>query len=785
MLVPEASHILLIGMLLGAVIMTPSVLEPAWTRIVVLTPDPERTAQAFEMAGFRIVEVLRRVLEGVVVEGPRTFVEASIGRLSSDRVFRDSVAYVALDRSRAWIHANDVSGPIAADGLNLTGEGAVVGIIDTGVDYTHPDLGGGFGPGHKVIGGFDFVDDDADPLDVDRSGHGTHVAGVVAADGILQGVAPKARLLAYRVVAPNGRVLASDIARALEHAVNEGAQVVNISLGTELVSPLLEVATRNAVRNGVMVVAAAGNAGPFPQTIGTPANQRLALTVGASLNNASTSLAAAFASTPPIRNIMVHPLNGSAEASDGVEGRIVFAGYGRVEDVSGLDLRGAIALVERGPRFETVFFSEKEANAAARGAVGLLIYNEGAGPFRGDLIHELNPPAYRPSLPTAALSREDGLRLRELLEAGPVNGVLRVYVDPDQVAFFSSRGPVSLFYVKPDLVAPGTQINSTDRGGSYSVLGGTSFSAPHVAGAAALLLQLYPDLTPEELASLLTVGAVPLRDAFGVPIALADEGAGRLDVLRASLAPVTALPHTVVAHLAADQRTASPSILLRALADNLTITPRVDCCFREGEESVAVAVDVVAPGSPLRLDQRAQLNLTISLREPLPGMYEGRLWLASAPTGPAYGLPLMVVVNPASLVVVPSSSGVAILPRFAGQNATANLEVTFPNGAQERFSVQRPGDIAAFTPTQSGEYWVEAEVGTPDGPAFAGMVLQLVGEGLDAPSAVQPLPSPGAGVISLRAVQLIVGFVGVLVVVFLLYAYAARRRGAKPAPFMT
>jgi hypothetical protein len=145
----------------------------------------------------------------------------------------------------------------------------------------------------------------------------------------------------------------------------------------------------------------------------------------------------------------------------------------------------------------------------------------------------------------------------------------------------------------------------------------------------------------------------------------------------------------------------------------------------------------------------------------------------------------MVVVNPASLVVVPSSSGVAILPRFAGQNATANLEVTFPNGAQERFSVQRPGDIAAFTPTQSGEYWVEAEVGTPDGPAFAGMVLQLVGEGLDAPSAVQPLPSPGAGVISLRAVQLIVGFVGVLVVVFLLYAYAARRRGAKPAPFMT
>ena len=102
------------------------------------------------------------------------------------KVYRDQEVKVTLNESVSMINADKIW-----QDYGVYREGIKVGIIDTGIDYTHPDLGGGFGEGCKVAGGYDFVNDDGDPMD-DHS-HGTHVAGIVAADGeSIKGVAPKA-----------------------------------------------------------------------------------------------------------------------------------------------------------------------------------------------------------------------------------------------------------------------------------------------------------------------------------------------------------------------------------------------------------------------------------------------------------------------------------------------------------------------------------------------------------------------------------------------------------------
>ncbi|CAM2007711.1 S8 family peptidase [Acanthopleuribacter pedis] len=167
------------------------------------------------------------------------------------------------------------------------GEGRVIAIIDTGVDYSHPDLGGGFGPEFKVIGGYDFVDNDSDPMD--GHWHGTHVAGIAAGDGQVKGIAPKAKLLAYRVLGPFGG-LDTDIIAALERAADpdqnpltdDAADVVNLSLGGPgHADDILSKAVDAAVEIGMVVVVAAGNNGNQRYRVDSPGSARLAVTVAA------------------------------------------------------------------------------------------------------------------------------------------------------------------------------------------------------------------------------------------------------------------------------------------------------------------------------------------------------------------------------------------------------------------------------------------------------------------------------------------------------------------------
>ncbi len=208
---------------------------------------------------------------------------------------------MAVDESVPLIGAPTVWDLSSPAGIPITGQGIVIAVVDTGIDYTHPDLGGCLGTGCKVVGGYDFVNEDHDPID--DHGHGTHVAGIAAANGTRVGVAPDAALLAYKVLDANGTGQVSDMINALEAAVLAGANVVNFSLsGPGTTEDALSQAITQATDLGVVVVAAAGNAGDRYGTIQSPGLVPDALTVGATTK---TDLIAAFSSRGPVGSISV------------------------------------------------------------------------------------------------------------------------------------------------------------------------------------------------------------------------------------------------------------------------------------------------------------------------------------------------------------------------------------------------------------------------------------------------------------------------------------------------
>lgn len=181
-----------------------------------------------------------------------------------------------------------VNVPSVWSGFGVTGTNIKIGIIDTGIDYNHQDLGSGFGAGFRVKGGYDFVNEDDDPMD--DNGHGTHVAGIAAGNGItLKGAAPGAELYAYKVLNQYGNGWDSWILAAIERvldpdqnpATDDALDVVNMSLGRSPVTddPLAE-AVNNAVSQGVVFVVAAGNEYGYG-TVGAPGVAANALTVGA------------------------------------------------------------------------------------------------------------------------------------------------------------------------------------------------------------------------------------------------------------------------------------------------------------------------------------------------------------------------------------------------------------------------------------------------------------------------------------------------------------------------
>lgn len=588
-----------------------------------------------------------------------------------------------LDRSGPFIGANFVND------LGYDGEGIRIGVIDTGVDYFHPDLYG-FGPDGKIISGYNYIDENDEPRDT--SGHGTEVTGIIAADGKLKGIAPKSSIIAYKVSDDGESVSPQLIIKAINQAIEDEVDIINISLGVNRTNSKIDQAVNEAINNGIVVVVAAGNDGPELSTIGSPGKNVNAITVGASYNNITASLVATLEVEG--KQFQVLPMIGTKQLEEPITAEIVFGEFGRESDLIGR-YTDSIVLVERGSDVEgeIVFFSDKEYNVANAGGKAILVYNSEPGIFFGELIHEFVDASYQPRIPALSMSKEDGIFLKELLQ-NKTKGVLNVFYNPDFVASFSSRGPVSSFYIKPDLVAPGAFINTTLTGGRYNFTSGTSFAAPHVTGAAALLLQKNPELKPNEIKSILSTTTDFVEDAYENKFPLEAAGSGRLNVTRAFNANLIILPPSLTFNLSSEKQTQSEMLEIIPIDSNLH---DVDVRF--------VGPDIVN----FDFQQRDEfLEVAISIPEDVFGEYQGALVVEYNNT--EYHVPVLVHKTQGAINVF-------------DEEGKLNFEVSHPNGwSYAKISViskdSGKTDTTSATPkkdssisvTESGEYWVIAKI---------------------------------------------------------------------------
>lgn len=477
--------------------------------------------------------------------------------------------------------ALDLAAAVALTGANVaqasgwTGAGIKVGIIDSGIDIDHPALGGGGVPGAtpfpsaRVAYGYDFVGDayNADPTSPtynpvpspdynpdDCGGHGTHVAGIVGANGAVKGVAPGVTFGAYRVFGCNGSTSSDIIIEALERALADGMDVVNQSLGASRQWPQYPtaVATSRLARKGVVVVASIGNTGPGGTTpdglyaAGAPGVGAGVIGV-ASYDNAQRSFTVngtPYGYNPATGAPLPPTVGGLPMSRTGTPTAVADA----CAALPAGSLTGQAVLIRRG----TCSFFIKATNAQAAGAAAVVLYNNAAGALNATVA---GTPAI--TIPVVGITASQGAALDALIAAGATSLVWAdAYVSypfgtGGLISSFSSFGLAADLSLKPNIGAPGGGIFSTYplEAGGFTTLSGTSMSSPHVAGGAALLLQARPRLSVDEVRTLMQNSADPkawgANPALGFLDNVHRQGAGMLDIPSAIAGKVTVEPSEI------------------------------------------------------------------------------------------------------------------------------------------------------------------------------------------------------------------------------------------------
>ena len=592
-----------------------------------------------------------------------------------------------LENSRPHI------GAVYPSEIGIGGETIKIAVIDTGVNFEHPDLLG-IGENGKIVGGYDFIENDNFPQDT--NGHGTQVAGIIAADGETTGIAPKSKILAYRV-SEDGEAVSSDlIIKAIKQAMADEADIINISLGVDIIHDEIDYAVNEAVKNGIVVVAAAGNSGPDNETIGSPGANPNAITVGATYNDIDSSIV----STLQIgeEQFQVLPMLGTEIISEKIIEEIEFGGFGREQDLEYLDVKNKILLVERGGEVEdeVVFFSEKEYVAANSGAKAIIVFNNEPGIFYGELMHEFIPENYVPSIPAVSITQDDGLKIKKMLNTKTI-GTIDVFNHPDFVAMFSSRGPVSPFYGKPDLVAPGVFVKTTSLGEKYNITSGTSYAAPHIAGAVALLLEKNPEFTPHEIKSKLITTSNLVTDPFGNEFPMNIGGAGRVNVTDAFNSELLILPSNLRFDLSTEKNSQTKNLHLNLdkLDNQLEI---------KFSDFVNVNFDYNLEDNFIQVTSQLVSNET--------GEFEGRLFILH--NGITHQIPIHVRVSDAAVNVIVENDELIFeilkpLEWTYAKISAVNKETLEKDSIS--FSSKSNSPLKIY---KSGDYWIEAKISTDE-----------------------------------------------------------------------
>src|SRR5262249_16178465 len=452
-----------------------------------------------------------------------------------------SQSYHIINATGAWTEAG---------GRANAGTGIKIGDIDSGIDQTHPffdPTGFSYPPGFPkcdaedsnshhpdqdcnyvspkvIVAKVFFNKAQQQGLDAQAvEGHGTHTAGIAAGvtgktavvNGVsiddMSGIAPGAWLGNYNVFPDHVNesrhgARSEDILNAVDAAVEDGMDILNLSLGGSYHgnNDLLAIGLDNAVDAGVVVAVAAGNSGPGPGTLESPGRARKVITVAASTNQhfvgqpftypagGGTTIGAAvgdFDALPAQSfNLFDTHSNGCTSVDPGASGNL--------------------AIIDRG----TCSFSQKVANANAVGAVGVLIINNVAG----DPIPMARTAGFDDDLPAVMISKNDGAALRASgATTASADATFQEFITPenkDILAGFSGQGPtLGDAAPKPDVtsvwvnvLSSCVEIGAIDCGDApWAFLSGTSMSTPHIAGSAAVLLQLHNDWSPAQIKSAL------------------------------------------------------------------------------------------------------------------------------------------------------------------------------------------------------------------------------------------------------------------------------------------
>lgn len=484
--------------------------------------------------------------------------------------------------------ANLATGATAARKTGLDGRGTVVSIVDTGIDIKHQDmrldaegkagakLKAADGFTDKVPYGYNFADRNTNVKDTTASQHGMHVAGIVAANGgadadavtngRVNGAAPEAQLLAMKVFsndpAKSGSAYTDDIVAAIEESVRRGVDVINMSLGSadgvDSADQGEALAIANAQHAGVQVVVAAGNDGLSTSAQGNEVDALGLLDNGALGSPAAAPAAWSVASINNVHKVVTAAKatweGGSAEVgyqqqagpADFETHTLVAAGIGKPDQVPA-EVKGNWALIERGE----ISFADKVKNAVAKGATGVIIFNNAGG---GNDIPGM-AGIEGSTVPVSGMGHDDGQKLADVMKSGKEVSIqltksnkLVDNPDPLLASSFTSWGATPDLNFKPEIAGIGGSVYSTLNDNKYGVMSGTSMATPNVAGLSALMLQSLRKTNPglsrvaadSTLRTAMSNTAEILKYSSGVPLAPRQTGAGLAQVDRATKTRVLA-----------------------------------------------------------------------------------------------------------------------------------------------------------------------------------------------------------------------------------------------------